>query len=509
MRGARGGGTGTRWWCRQTRFCYGTVGVLVASIIYIIYQAAWTYYLPGVGIEDSYMDERDGHVIYRRKPERLYKNHHGAAIEITELDGIFEGHLTLVDLKIVVSSNKQQKTTTTTKEDGDDSSSSYGDGVMVRGVFCHIAWDKQAAAPWQVPMFKDLRAASKLCAGTIYAASEHFAVLTNMLRQYDTNNHTFAAVDRPHSHGSANPTLVVFHESRCGSTLVANTLSVIGRVYSEAPPPVSALLACERYGICGTAQQQLIRDVFYIMGRAPTPQRVSYKIQSIGSREIATFRKAMPNTPWMFVYRDGIEVLMSHFRHYQFGKNDMKYTPNCLRAMKSKAPPHPAFTAVVEPTGKAISDLTREEYCAAHLASLLSTALLQAHDAPRQHDTIHDVIGLPNDEHVYLVNYNQLPHIMWDVVLNELLVGGVSKSQRLQMHDIATHYSKQRTDGKYNKEAEEEEQHWREDNTLKQGRAPPSVKAAAALFLDPLYQQLETIRVGAVAGKGGDGGDGR
>jgi hypothetical protein len=199
---------------------------------------------------------------------------------------------------------------------------------------------------------------------------------------------------------------------------------------------------------------------------------------------------------------------MSHFRHYQFGKNDMKYTPNCLRAMKSKTPPHPAFTAVVESSGNAISDLTREEYCAAHLASLLSTALSQAHDAPRQHDTIHDVIGLPNDEHVYLVNYNQLPHIMWDVVLNELLVGGVTKSQRLQMHEIATHYSKQRTDGKDN-QAEEEEQHWREDNTLKQGRAPPSVKAAAALFLDPLYLQLEAIRVGAVAGNGDGNGGGR
>jgi hypothetical protein len=62
---------------------------------------------------------------------------------------------------------------------------------------------------------------------------------------------------------------------------------------------------------------------------------------------------------------------------------------------------------------------------------------------------------------------------------------------------------------KDNPQAEEEEQHWREDNTLKQGRAPPSVKAAAALFLDPLYRQLEAISVGAVAGNGGDGGGGR
>jgi hypothetical protein len=54
----------------------------------------------------------------------------------------------------------------------------------------------------------------------------------------------------------------------------------------------------------------------------------------------------------------------------------------------------------------------------------------------------------------------------------------------------------------------EEEQHWREDNTLKQDRAPPSVKAAAALFLDLLFLQLEAVRVGAVAGNGDDGDGG-
>jgi hypothetical protein len=82
--------------------------------------------------------------------------------------------------------------------------------------------------------------------------------------------------------------------------------------------------------------------------------------------------------------------------------------------------------------------------------------------------------------------------------LNELLVGGVTKQQRLRMNEIATHYSKQRDDGEEDGTGTVGDVHWHEDNTLKQGRAPPSVKNAAALFLDPLYQQLEQVRVGGM-----------
>lgn len=65
----------------------------------------------------------------------------------------------------------------------------------------------------------------------------------------------------------------VFHESRVGSTLVANSLvamdPTLHRVYSESSPITDALLACGRMGSqCDmNANVELFRDVVYLMGR--------------------------------------------------------------------------------------------------------------------------------------------------------------------------------------------------------------------------------------------------
>jgi hypothetical protein len=91
------------------------------------------------------------------------------------------------------------------------------------------------------------------------------------------------------------PTGVVFHETRCGSTLFANILAGLApgrsRVYSESPPPVKALQACgSNYQYCDEdLHKALIRDVFYIMGRRPLSEEPNYsffKIQSIGTMSI-------------------------------------------------------------------------------------------------------------------------------------------------------------------------------------------------------------------------------
>jgi hypothetical protein len=75
---------------------------------------------------------------------------------------------------------------------------------------------------------------------------------------------TVATVERKHSP----PVLVVFHESRCGSTLVvANPHSVVGR----GPSPLRIATAhCRPVGVRTVrhldVQHRLIRDVFYLMG---------------------------------------------------------------------------------------------------------------------------------------------------------------------------------------------------------------------------------------------------
>lgn len=94
---------------------------------------------------------------------------------------------------------------------------------------------------------------------------------------------------------SLSPKGFVFHESRCGSTLVANSLAAFdpakNRVYSESGPPVAAAHAYddsyEKESI------QLLQDVIYLMGRTDDlkEDNLFFKIQSIASKSIGVFRK--------------------------------------------------------------------------------------------------------------------------------------------------------------------------------------------------------------------------
>lgn len=159
---------------------------------------------------------------------------------------------------------------------------------------------------------------------------------------------------------------VVFHESRCGSTLVANALIGMNtrkhRVYSESAPPIAALR-----GICGETFQQcsmetatrILQDTLYLMGRSNDLQeeRVFFKIQSVGTRSIQTFQQAFPETPWMFVYREPVQVLMSQLA--QGSKN-----ANCVQARQQ---PAQAIEELVRKAGYNVKKLSNVEYCAAHL----------------------------------------------------------------------------------------------------------------------------------------------
>jgi len=84
-----------------------------------------------------------------------------------------------------------------------------------------------------------------------------------------------------------------------------------------------------------------------------------------------------------------------------------------------------------------------------------------------------------------LVNYQRdVPHVVWETVLPNLVVGVLSAEEKKRMHAVSKIYSHQGDD----------EGHFKDDSTLKRGRAPPSIQDAVALFLDPVYEQLEAIR---------------
>lgn len=356
-------------------------------------------------------------------------------------------------------------------------------GVM--GLFCHIAWKLQDTDPTAVPNFDDLRDNSPLCLGTRFQAD--LWDITRSAQEYDWRNHTFAATKPKPGQGPVPPTATVFHQTRCGSTLIANVLAAFmsqhTRVYSEHPAPVAALMACGEDGndlTCDeTAQDALIQDVFYMLGRTPgptLPQYVFYKFQSVASHYIHVFARAMPDTPWIFSYRDPIEIIMSHFKNYQKGNPLAKdFVPNCLRNYGEDNHPAILKELVTSVAGKTIDSLSKEEYCAAHLASL-GEAVLWQHEHSKD-----------KGPKRWFVHYDELPFRIWETkngILPQLDLF-ISQEQKEKMLHVSRLHSKGENAG----------EHWKEDKTVKQGTAPESVRAAVDLFMKPVYERLEKYRL--------------
>lgn len=230
------------------------------------------------------------------------------------------------------------------------------DPKAVTGDFCTLNFAAHKANPSLVPMFRHLVEASPECDNTRYRV-----LLSDYVRRATEHDAKSDAKSK-----SLNLTAVVFHESRCGSTLVSNALIAMNpakhRVYSESSPPIAALLSMcgETFKGCTLHQaSRVLKDVMYAMGRTndPNEERVFFKIQSIGTRALKVFQHAFPTVPYMFVYREPVQVMMSQLK--QGTKN-----ANCVRP---RTRPPPSVVDVAAKKGFAVKELSNVEYCAAHL----------------------------------------------------------------------------------------------------------------------------------------------
>jgi hypothetical protein len=171
-------------------------------------------------------------------------------------------------------------------------------------------------------------------------------------------------LSHPKSH-TLEPNGFVFHESRCGSTLAANAFAAMEpsrhRVYSESTPPIVAMKACGYGGRdCpkGTVIA-LFQDVIYLMGRTDDlgEKHLFFKIQSIGTKYIDIVMDAFPFTPWIFIYRDPIHIMMSQLEH---GAE----RANCVHQLRDVPDEKMKY---ISDRGLTMSGLSSEEKCALHL----------------------------------------------------------------------------------------------------------------------------------------------
>lgn len=170
---------------------------------------------------------------------------------------------------------------------------------------------------------------------------------------------------------------LVFHMSRCGSTLVAQMLGASREniVLSE-PGPLDMLLRGRYRGAPEEDVARWVRALFSAYGqqRDAEERRVVVKLDCWHMRELPVLRRAFPEAPWVFLYRDPVEVLVSQFRQ-----------PGAWTLPGMIEP------AVVGMEPWQIAAMPREEYCARTLAAIAEAA-----------------VRLEDGRGIY-VNYRELP----------------------------------------------------------------------------------------------------
>ncbi|MGR4866398.1 aspartyl beta-hydroxylase [Caulobacter sp. LARHSG274] len=251
------------------------------------------------------------------------------------------------------------------------------------------------------------------------------------------------------------PDGLIFHMSRCGSTLAAQMLGgpQAHIVVSEAAP-IDAAVQWARAdpGAGDAAHVALLRAIVGAMGQARDPGQSRYvvKLDSWHALALPLFRRAFPDTPWVFLYRDPLEVMVSQAR-----QRGMQMVP-------AFAPP--ALYGLDLPGG-----VPDEDYWARVLAAVCDAAL----------DGYAEGGGL-------LVNYAQLPGAVSAQILPHFGIAG-SPADRVIMDRIAL------------RDAKAPSFAFAADSDAKRRAATAAVRTACARRLDGVYARLEALRTASPA----------
>lgn len=113
------------------------------------------------------------------------------------------------------------------------------------------------------------------------------------------------------------PTGLIYHMSRCGSTLVGRMLaSQPDTIVLSEPSPMDAMInLAQRPDVDTDAAIGMIRATVSALGRWAAPsKRFVIKLDAWHTLSMPLLRAAFPVTPWVFLFREPLEVIVSHLK---------------------------------------------------------------------------------------------------------------------------------------------------------------------------------------------------
>jgi hypothetical protein len=264
--------------------------------------------------------------------------------------------------------------------------------------------------------------------------------------------------------GEPDPAGLIFHMSRCGSTLISQMLKAIPgvTVFSE-PPPVDTIARAPELGVEVTEDQlaDWLRSIIRALGRGGAAGERAYflKLDCWHAMDLALFQRAFPKSPWIFLYRDPIEVLASH------ASQPAEWTlPGYLKADRFGFDPG------------AVAPAALAEYRTLLLRGMLRSILefgLKYGVESRE-----DLAG-------HLVNYSQLPDWGWTRLPQRF--GLDPTPQEIDAMQAVARLDAKRGPSQFAPDAER-----------KRAGATPEIQALSETHLNPLYRELERIRTASV-----------
>jgi hypothetical protein len=255
--------------------------------------------------------------------------------------------------------------------------------------------------------------------------------------------------------GFCRPGGLVFHMSRCGSTLVAQMLASVNRyvVLSEAGP-LDAIVQLPRVlpDMSEDDHARYLAAMVAALGRrrSDDAETAIFKLDCWHALSLPLFRRAFPDVPWIFLYREPVEVMVSHLR-----QRGVQTVPGLL---------DPGIFGI-----EAGSDMRGETYCALILDRICAAVI--AH---------FDLGG------GLLVNYDALPDALIAAILPHFGIEAHA-SEQVAMLAATQRDSKRPTET------------FSYDKLAKQSAANDAVRAAVEQGLASRYAALEYLRQAALA----------
>ncbi len=250
---------------------------------------------------------------------------------------------------------------------------------------------------------------------------------------------------------------VIFHMARTGSTLIHRLLACTGTVQSlsEIGMLDRALQVTQDWE--ADERARMMRDIVggFLRPRRPTERHFVTKMTDSGaSIRLPHFRSAFPRVPWIFVYRDPVEVIVSLLRK-PTGNIDGWYKNRAAAARRLGMP------AVRDPA------MWPAEFVARSLERFCQTAVDTARVTPK---------GL-----FLAVHYSRLPQAIWETIGPHF--GIEFTGEDIDMMRAEARFSSKKTDAS----------EFRPDSDSKLEEATPAMKRLAERFVGPVIEDLKRL----------------